>query len=405
MPLQYYILFIVLVAIAIHLYLRAKYGFWYYQPVVHSYDLIRMLSSPCIIAPELPRPTRYLQRNPEVLRVYLSEAIPAREREYFMSLIRGHYLRNGDNVYEPAADNVWPHFAGHNHPCYISFYYEPAHYIASGGSDLIKDARPIGTMTTRPLTVAFSDNSLTIPIYYVEFLCVHSDHRRRGIAPQLIQTHEHHQRHANKQIAVSLFKHEDKLLQGIVPLVVYTTYGFPITRWETPRIIPPYKMSAVTKRNMPNLVDFMSQCRPQWRVFVEPATANLLALMESANLFIHVMQHLNATTAHKIVAAYFYRNSCVRLEAGQEPILSLVASLRCATIGDDLFVDGFKSSFGAIAKRHGFGFCSIENIAANGTIIVALREKIEPTVRSPCAYFFYNYIYPTVASDQIFIIC
>ena len=53
-------------------------------------------------------------------------------------------------------------------------------------------------ITSRPLEVYI--NSTCFWTYYVDYLCVHKQHRKKTIAPQLIQTHEYFQRHLNKNI-------------------------------------------------------------------------------------------------------------------------------------------------------------------------------------------------------------
>ena len=44
---------------------------------------------------------------------------------------------------------------------------------------------------------------------------------------------DYNQSHLNKNIVVSLFKRENELT-GIVPLCVYSTYGFSVNKWSKP---------------------------------------------------------------------------------------------------------------------------------------------------------------------------
>lgn len=396
------------------LYLNYKYGFWYYQPVIHSYDLFRMMCSPQVINPGLPLhsdsgPRRFFMGS-SIIRTMRDDSLEQRQRAHFVALISDYYLKNKDgNVYSPGSNGLWPYFVGHDHTCFFSFYYNPTYYNCVASGAIIEDAVPIGTICSRPLKITFcSGGGDVLEVYYVEFLCVKDEYRRKGIAPKLIQTHEFNQRHGNKQIAVSLFKHEDKILQGIVPLTVYTTYGFPIKYWMRGGAPPPldgrYKMLAITPQTMPDLIDFMAAQRAcgAYSVFIESAIANVLELIKTNNIFIHAVLD---NESHKVVAAYFYRHSYVRLEEGAGPILTLFGSLYDAEACEDaLFMAGFKQSFYAIAKKWGFDFCAIENISKNGELIQGIRQHTEPTIKSPCAWFFYNYIYGSVASDKVFIL-
>jgi ribosomal protein S18 acetylase RimI-like enzyme len=80
--------------------------------------------------------------------------------------------------------------------------------LRSGGFSLIEDKKIIGIMTSRPIHIAINNNDkdAKFDAYYVDYLCVDKMFRKKGIAPQIIQTHEYNQRHLNKNIVVSLFR-------------------------------------------------------------------------------------------------------------------------------------------------------------------------------------------------------
>jgi hypothetical protein len=103
----------------------------------------------------------------------------------------------------------------------------------------------------------------------------------------------------------------------------------------------------------------------------------------------------------EIVAAYFFRKSCVQVEKGME-VLSCFASIN--NTNDTIFIQGFKISFWKIASENYFGFCAIEEISDNGIIINNIKSKTKPFIVSPTAYFFYNFGYPTFQSDKVFIV-
>jgi hypothetical protein len=232
--------------------------------------------------------------------------------------------------------------------------------------------------------------------------------RKQGIASKLIQTHEYHQRHKNREIQVSLFKHETDILKGVVPLVAYSTYGFILDSGDIapPQPTPPYKMSTITKATMPAFMDFLKLSQTNYHVWIAPAIANVLELIDTQNLYIHTIIDMNTKNP---VAAYFYKNTCVQWDvAATSNVLMLAASLRLPAVTDDLFLRGFFCSYHAIRKKHPeFGICGIEAIGANTHITAHLLDDIAitPLVASPTAYFLYNYIHPTVSCSDAFILC
>ena len=96
---------------------------------------------------------------------------------------------------------------------FISVYYKST-IIINDNLSTIPDKQLIGVMTGRPINITLK-NTPTFKAYYIDYLCVHNDYRKNGIAPELIQSHEYIQRHKNKKIHVSLFKREGTLT-GIV---------------------------------------------------------------------------------------------------------------------------------------------------------------------------------------------
>lgn len=433
----FFILFpiIILLIISIKLYLIVSYGFWYNQPVVHYYDFFRRLATPQIINKHKPKPNNFVVFDKSILKTQPISSLSPNQKQSFLNLILFHYLKTNDgNNYSPKESNIWPYFIGHNNPSFISFYYQTRLFIDNGDtSKIISDNdTPIGTITSRPLTVYFTNsrqpvldvnengqgNNNSLEVYYVEFLCVHEENRKKGIAPKLIQTHEYNQRHNNPKIKVSLFKHEDSVMQGIVPLITYKTFGFelnnlPFMNNNSNKKINEngMKMIVITPKNMSDFVDFIDIIKlnnNQYDLFIIPEIGNLIELVKTQNIFIHVI-----TKNAKIIMAYVYRNSCVQIEEGKGQVLTLIGSLinmdnetNDSFNMEEMFIRGFESSFYAITKKHNFGYCAIENISANGIIINALKEKgTNASIQSPCGYFFYNYIYPTIAdTSKVFIL-
>ena len=75
----------------------------------------------------------------------------------------------------------------HNEPCFLSLLFAAKPLINYKTKQITPNKRCIGSMTTRPLQVTLHGKKLDV--YYVDYLCVDKDKRRKGVAPKLIQTH------------------------------------------------------------------------------------------------------------------------------------------------------------------------------------------------------------------------
>jgi GNAT superfamily N-acetyltransferase len=276
--------------------------------------------------------------------------------------------------------------------------YRENNIIDKKTSKVIKDKKVIGAITSRHLSIKINNGSTDSEFnaYYVDYLCVDKKYRKQGIAPQLIQTHHYNQRYLNKSIVVSLFKREDELT-GIVPLCVYSTFGFPVTTWTKPKkLSDKYTVLEINPQNYYLLVDFIKINNSVFDIIINAAVGNIVELIKTKNIFIYTI-----VCDNNIICAYYFRKSCVQIEKGME-VLTCFASV--SNTNDIIFVQGFKISFWKIAAENMFGFAAIENISHNNIIINNIQTKTKPLIISPTAYFFYNFAYPTFKSERVLII-
>jgi len=378
-------------------YIKIKFPFWSIQPVFHVYDIGYAFFPPGIIDMELPKKNKYT--NFKNIETILFEKTSRLEIQKMTNLIRSHYLQNGQNVFAPKKENIVPYFKGHN-PCFFTFYYETVLLNDLKNGSPIEDKKMVSVMTSRPIHIIINKEKQNkmirneLDAYYVDYLCVDKDYRKKGIAPQMIQTHYYNQRHIHN-IHVNLFKREEDLT-GIVPVCVFSTYGFQVTKWRKPPDLPPvYTLLEISLQNFHLLYDFIKQNRDRFDILIYPETSNLMELIKTNNIFIYAVLLEN-----EIVCAYFYRKTCSFIEKNME-ILSCFASINS---GHSIFVQGFKCSFWKTSEKHYFGFATIENISHNHAIIENIRIKTKPYIVSPTAYFFYNFAYPTFKPEKAFIL-
>lgn len=408
--LPYVVLFIICIYILNIAFYRFYHGFWAVQPVYHNYGIFSGFRRQGIIRKELPEKNRYtnfkrIQTIP--YNAVLSSQTFTKNR--WVKFLKEHFLnkmvevsgssgssKKSLNAFVPTEEFLLPQFQGHNSECYISFYKEPVKRINSIKNIIVEDEEIIGTISTRPVHIHIhnGDPNAKFDAYYVDYLCVHKSHRKKGLASQLIQTHEYNQSYKNRQISVSLFKKEGSWVKGIVPLCTYMTYGFSVKKWTKPQSLPSVdgiRLIDITIQNMNILWDFLKEVEDEKnRIFdisIKQDVGNMIELVKTNNIFIKVI----LSNTSKVCAAYFFRKSCVLIEDTLE-ILTCYASIK-SSVADKLFIHGFKIGFWDIAAKYSFGYAAVENLSHNHIIIEDLVRKTRPSVINPCAYFFYNFAY------------
>ena len=393
--LSYILFFGILIIFLIYIYVRIKYCFWVLQPVFHIYDFGYMFNPPGIIQHSLPEKNKYTNFK-DIDTIVFSE-LTSIQKTRFTNLIKTNYLQNKDNIFSPQTENIIPYFIGHNDKSFISFFYKDEYMLDTKKGTMITDRQIVGAMTSRPLNIIIKNTKeQQFRAYYVDYLCVDKLYRKKGIAPQIIQTHHHNQRHLNKNIIVSLFKREDELT-GIVPLCVYSTYGFSVDNWIKPNDLSgEYKLLEINNTNFRFVYDFMRANNSMFDIIINADISNILELIKTKNIFVYAV-----LCDENIICCYFYRKSCVQIDKGLE-VLSCFASI--CNCDENIFIQGFKISFWKIAAENFFGFCAIENLSNNNIIINNIILKTKPLIISPTAYFFYNFAYTTFNSEKVLII-
>jgi len=404
--LSYILFFGLLIIIVIYVYIRFKFGFWAIQPVFHIYDIGYMINPPGIINEFLPERNKYT--NFKDIETIVYSELTSLQIQRFIHLIKKNYLQNKDNIFSPNNNNITPYFYGHNDKPFVSFYFEKNHMIDTKNGSMITDKSIIGAMTSRPIHIMINSGNNSeknnaskfkaskFKAYYVDYLCVDKLHRKKGIAPQLIQTHHYNQRQLNKKIVVSLFKREEELT-GIVPLCVYSTYGFSVTTWTKPaELSGEYKLIDINPQNFHFLLNFITENSSQFNIIINTEVTNIIELIKTKNIFITAI-----LCDDNIICSYFFRKSCTEITKGLE-VLSCFASI--CNCENNIFIQGFKISFWKIAAENYFGFAAIENISHNNIVIDNIILNTKPFIISPTAYFFYNFAYPTFSPNKVLII-
>jgi len=406
---------IVLLLIVFFLYIRIKFRFWALQPVFHFYDLYYWIANIGIIQEELPSKNRYT--NFKNIKTISYDILSEQNIKDFVWLVQLNYLKNKENKFAPQKDNIVPYFKGHNHKSFWSFFTEPTLLLDSKTNTTITNETLIAVITGRPLHVTFFNKKESnkikgeLDVYYIDYLCVDKMHRKKNIAPQLIQTHEYNQSHLNRNICVSLFKREEELT-GIIPLTVYKTYCFNMRNWTKPQNLGA-KIQLLTgdKQNIYYLYNFINELTKEgkWDLTVMPMISNLMELVTTGNIFIKML-----VSEGDIVAVYIFKKTCTFIEKDKE-IISCITSFfkKEPFLSKEEFIQGFKVALWSIIennkkekekKTNKFRYLIVEDISDNNYIIENIKIKTHPIVVSPTAYFFYNFAHSPFKSNNILIV-
>ena len=391
----YVVAFFVILILLFSAYIRIKYRFWAMQPVFHFYDVYYWFVDKGVIESELPTKNKYYQPS---IKTSSFDSVDEKQITDFLQLIHTDYISNKEykeNKFTPDKENVIPYFVGHNSNSYWSFHYEKQF---AQSNDIVEEDKLISIMTGRPLHVEIFKPKLSFDVYYIDYLCVDKNKRKKGIAPQMIQTHEYNQRHSNKNIQVSLFKREDELT-GIIPLCAYDSYGFKTDKWVAPQSLhSEYKFLLCDQQNMYYLMDFIKSSCNKFDIFIISDVGNLMELVKTQNIYVYML-----LKGADILCAYFFRKTCTFVKKDEE-VLSCFASLN-GGVEEKIFIHAFKIAFCMIKEKNkGYEYLLVEKISHNNVIVDNLVIKTNPII-SKTAYFFYNFAYHTFLSNKTFICC
>jgi len=384
----YSVYFIILIIALLYLRFKFVYKFWILQPVFHFYDFHYYYSNPQIIKSSLPSITKYVDFIS--IKSNNFENVIESEIQKCLFLIKNYYYRDNFCIFNPEIINFLPYFKGHNSCCFMSVYWHKDLY-RDKNSHIFDHQKVIGVITSRPISIKINNEKFNS--YYVDYLCVHKNYRKKGIAPKLIQTHEYFQRHNNLKISTSFFKREGELT-GIVPLCYYQTHCYKINDILVfNKLDPGVKMIAVDRQNIQYLIHFIDEIT-HYQSIIHTELANIISLIETKNLLIYISIQNNV-----LLSAFFYRKTCVYY--GNKELFSLFASIKSSDLSTNHFFDHFQFSLSTyfFGNQH----ISIEEIGDNNLLTKMITKNLIIST-SPTAYFLYNYIAQPIKAEKVLII-
>ena len=391
--LYYIILTIIILYILICIYVKVKFQFWSIQPVFHVYDFLYWIYPIGLVQKDLPLANKYV--NLFNISVEDSSNMSDVTIKRVCNFIQSFYLRKNANVnYIPSHSSITDYFKGSMHPSYISTYKNPLKSISSGKDDYIYNLDElIGVFTARSLLLTLQQCK-TIPIYYCDNLCIHPKYRKKGIAPKLIQTQYYNLRRLNKNINTFLFKREGELT-AIVPVVAYESIVYstePIVNSNKTNYNSIIGFIEITEKNIFILKQLITDSKNIFNCIVVPEIGTLLNLIKHNHIYIYGIIINNS-----LVACYVFKYQHLIYNENEHTIECL-ASINVLKDNTKYFFSGFKLALCTVIKKslelnRTIKRVLIENTSHNHIILDYIKKIIpKPHLRTPCAFFLYNYI-------------
>jgi len=427
---QYLILLLIVFYIIFMLYVKIKHNFWAIQPVYHSYDWYYWFRLPFVIQPNHCG-KKYV--NFTNTQYYSLGALTEKDNEIvcdnFIKHIQRHYLREKEASYIPNKTHILSHFKPGN-SVFILYYLETA---------------LVGSITSRQVNAFI--NGEHYRTFYVDYLCVHNDYRKKGVAPELIETLSYYQRKYHKNVDVSLFKKESTAVSHwIKNLVSYNTYFYEIDKWDLTSYREPVVRNGtvlvhITHENARLWLDFLRQEREKLigdkrkngrkngskiKCFIQSDDDVLLSQINKGVYMVYLLVQ-NGTNIP--VASYIFKDSGTKykLSSGANTIgieantigIEVQSCFKIPECDDDTFVDGFYHALYKIQKiseeivrenkekttTPKYQMMLFENISENNVIRNNfLFNRKFCCGKMPSTFYFYNYASKSVKPGEIIII-
>ena len=403
---QYIVVSVTIIYIVFYAYIKIKYPFWNNQPVYHTYDVWRGLySEPFFIYKYRPIKTKFYNMTNVITVPYLDATVE--KKRQVLDLLLSNYISNDRILLTLQEKNLDNSYVGHTDTPYLSVYIDKNFKIEENldlSKNIVINNNVIGSLFSNSIKIYYqgslNDKVYTeLPLYYMDYLCVHREldtNKKSRCIRELFQTHEYYQRLYNPTIQGSLFKREIDLLEGVVPLVQYTTYVYYLHNLLFPKLPAHFEVVQITSETIDLLTDFMFV-----QTHLDLEKSNHLTLLSVTSLGNYVETIKQNTTyvfclkkGSYVYGMYFFKDAKMQYEDLDGNTLQFYGSV-CNTDTAQLFYLGFLYSiYFIIKKQKEFKMLLFENLGDNTVIHRMWRRKNSPTFENKTAYYTFNWIWP-----------
>ena len=376
MLILYWVIGIISILVLISILIKIYVPFWCRQPVFHVYDVPYYFFSPKVLSETIPQIDDKYVNMKNIIPIYGNEQNTSSQSK-MTNLLREHYLRSKNLNYLPEDNNIVPYLELND---VIILYYLYGDTI-------------IGTITLRPIECILDGS--TLPLQYVDYLCVHKEHRKKGIAQQLIRTLYYYQRQKT-YYNISLFKNEGKQ-RAIIPFTIYDSYRLVLKKVKEEKLKPEYKFNKVTEKNIHTLYEVFKSIKLDFTYYVSMNITNMLLLIRTGNIELYYLSYKDI-----ILSLYYVRNSkCYNME--NKVVKEIYTSYKSKQCTNSNFQIGFMLLLYTLQNET--LECIVENVGHNRWLIDWLKQThyINKMDRYIVGYYLYNYLHKTVKSEELFI--
>ena len=359
-------------------YIRVKYPFWNLQPMFHHYDFWRYFyKSHHIINMNTRKLIRYYQ--PQIkTQSYMDFNDNIDE---FVDFIHCNYIES-DRVIMTATKSFYD--------SYFSGLIEPS-FVSSLRDEMTKTSL-IACMSSRLLH--FHHNNIDHNIYYIDAVCIKRDIKKSDkIYLELFHTHIYNQISINPNVKSFIFKKETDLIDGLIPLVKFSSYLFHINKpfvsiVPLPNGVTCTKVSKTNFSLLSNFVEYISKSDAQFSCKLSPDLSTFWTLLNNKEYFVYCL-----LIADKVLAIYFFKNTHIQYEDYDDDVYQLVSSYT-NTQSAELFFNGFMKAIQLLDKENHISLMILDKISHNSLILQKFIESHHVIFKHDCAYYIYNTIIP-----------
>lgn len=376
-------------------YIRIKMHFWHTQPVFHIYNLKYWCRPPGIIQRDPPPVNKFVNLSNNQLICISDERsndISGNSYKTICQFISDNYVNHETASYKPTEEDILAYLQCSNQPGYFNVYKDTK-------MAFIPDQEMLGVISARLLNVTLIKNKnkpvVSFPVYYIDNLCVKAGHRKKGIAPELIQTFHYTISRANPKVNAYLFKREGQL-NAIVPLVCYDTYVFDMTNYRGEMLLTAsMTVIEIGNQNLNLFIAFVKEQMANFDCVILPDVSSVLNLIKLGKLKIYGILFQG-----ELIAIYVFR--ILNLSYGGKKAVECVTILSRDVKQSDILIAGFNMCWHKISSAIECSIVLLEETAHSHTVRKALikDEKIGYIFKSPTAFFLYNYATYSVPSKK-----
>ena len=389
-----YIAYVLVVLIALYIlltvYIRVKMHFWHTQPVFHIHNLKYWLNPPGTINASPPPVNKFVNLKNNALINVEDIDISANSISItsICQIIGDYYITHESASYKPSESDIMAYLQCSNQPSFFNIYKEePLPFMA--------EPDMIGVVSARVLNVTLKQKKkpIAFPVYYIDNLCVNPVNRKKGIAPEMIQTMYYRISRENPKVNAYLFKREGQL-NSIVPLVRYDTYVFDLSNFQVDTLLTASMTLVEIGTSQLNLfIAFIKEQTLKFDCIILPDVSSVLNLIKLGKIKIYGIL-LNG----ELIAVYIFR--LLELYYGEKKAVECITILSSESA--DILSAGFNMSWEKIKTEAKCAIVFIEGTANSGAVIKALKANPQAQLnfKSPTAFFLYNYASYSVKSTK-----